>query len=83
MLPDQVDTGTDLPGGVAQRLRDSVQRRLDDLAGSTGPLTESRAEAVIQTVPRHVPAGGWIAWNADIRYGCRIGEVPGENHSRI
>ena len=29
-------------------------------------------EAVIQTVPRHVPVGGWLARNADVRYGRRV-----------
>jgi nitric oxide reductase NorQ protein len=46
---------------------DLVDADVGALAGETGTLTESRAEAIIQATPRHAPVGVWHARRADVR----------------
>ncbi|MEF8840939.1 MAG: hypothetical protein V5A62_04850 [Haloarculaceae archaeon] len=43
-----------------------------DLTGLTGPLTESRAAAIIQEAPQHVPVGTRLATAAAHRYARRL-----------
>jgi nitric oxide reductase NorQ protein len=45
---------------------------IDDLAGLTGTLTESRAAAILQEAPQHVPVGCRLAVAAAQRYARRI-----------
>jgi len=45
---------------------------VDDLAGLTGTLTESRAAAILQEAPQHVPVGTRLATAAAQRYARRV-----------
>ncbi len=45
---------------------------VDDLVGLTGTLTESRAAAILQEAPQHVPVGTRLAVGAAQRYARRI-----------
>jgi nitric oxide reductase NorQ protein len=56
---------------------DFADADVGDRTGLTGTLTESRAEAIIQAAPRHVPIGSGLARSADIRYGRRVDETTG------
>jgi nitric oxide reductase NorQ protein len=62
---------------------DLADADVSDLAGLTGTLTESRAEAIIQATPRHVPVGMWLARSADVRYGRRVDETTGRGAARV
>jgi len=44
----------------------------DDIVGLTGTLTESRAAAIVQAAPKHVPVGIRLARAAEIRYAGRV-----------
>jgi nitric oxide reductase NorQ protein len=45
---------------------------VDDLTGLTGPLTESRAAAIIQEASQHIPVGTRLATVAAHRYARRV-----------
>ena len=45
---------------------------VDNLAGLTGTLTESRAAAILQEAPQHVPVGTRLAGIAAQRYARRV-----------
>jgi nitric oxide reductase NorQ protein len=62
---------------------DLADADVGDLAGVTGTLTESRAEAIIQAAPRHVPVGVWLARSADVRYGRRVDETTGRGTAQV
>jgi len=62
---------------------DLVDADVGDLTGLTGTLTESRAEAIIQAAPRHVPVGVWLARSADIRYGRRVDETTSRGAAQV
>jgi nitric oxide reductase NorQ protein len=62
---------------------DLADADVGDLTGLTGTLTESRAEAIIQAAPQHVPVGVWLARSADVRYGRRVDETTGRGTARV
>jgi nitric oxide reductase NorQ protein len=53
-----------------------------EIAGLTGTLTESRAEALIEEAVQHTPVGYRLARSADNRYGRRLDEQ-GRGTARI
>jgi nitric oxide reductase NorQ protein len=62
---------------------DPADADVGNLTGLTGTLTESRAKAIIQAAPRHVPVGVWLARSADIRYGGRVDETTGRGTAQV
>jgi len=76
---------------IATALRDAgyttftklVDAEVADLANLTGTLTESRAEAIIQAAPRHVPVGVWLSRTADTRYSRRLDETGQHGVARV
>ena len=51
---------------------DLANASVDDLVGLTGMLTESRAAAILQEAPQHVPVGTRLASAAAQRYARRL-----------
>jgi nitric oxide reductase NorQ protein len=80
------DSGTDftvlsvVTESIDQALRDAgyetfaalADAKVDDLAGLSDTLTESRAAAILQEAPQHVPVGTRLAGIAARRYARRL-----------
>ncbi|RLM91158.1 AAA family ATPase [Haloarcula sp. Atlit-7R] len=54
-----------------------------EIANLTSTLTESRAEAIIQAAPRHVPGGVWLSRAADAWYSRRLDETGRHGVARV